>query len=105
VQTQFNQQTNFSLLSQPMILGPALGLTWAFLVHCRIQLTKTEKIEEHHLESQQSQVVFDERKATTSIKINVVYLRSLSIDYCYHIPKMNRCNYFIVDKGVFGSQN
>jgi hypothetical protein len=88
-----------------MTLGPALGLTWAFLVHCRIQLTKTEKIEEHHPDSQQSQVVFDERKATTNIKTNVVYLRSLSVDYCYYIPKTNRCNYFIVDKGVFGSQN
>ncbi|CAF0761475.1 unnamed protein product [Adineta steineri] len=104
VQTQFGQKpTDLSLLSQPMILGPALGLTWAFLVHCRIQLTKTEKIEEHHPDSQQSQVVYDERQATTSIKTNVVYLRSLSIDYCYHIPKTNRCNYFIVDKGVFGS--
>ncbi len=105
MQTQFSQITNCSLLSQPMTLGPALGLTWAFLIHCRIQLTKTEKIEEHHLDSQQSQVVFDERKATTSIKTNVVHLRSLSIDYCYYIPKTNRCNYFIVDKGVFGSQN
>ncbi len=105
MQTQFTQTTNLSSLSQPMTLGPALGLTWAFLVHCRLKLTKTEQIEEHHLDSQQSQVVFDEQKSTTCIKTNVVYLRSLSIDYCYHIPKMNRCNYFIVDKGVFGSPN
>ncbi len=105
MQTQFGQIQNFSLPVQSVILAPALGLTWAFLVHCRVQLTKTEKIEEHHLDSQQSQVVFDERKAVTSIKTNVVHLRSLSIDYCYHIPKTNRCNYFIVDKGVFGSQN
>jgi hypothetical protein len=105
VQTQFTQRVNISLSIEPMVLGPALGLTWAFLVHCRIQLTKTETIEEHHLDSQQSQVVFDEQKATTSVKTNVVYLRSLSIDYCYHIPKSNRCNYFIIDKGVFGSQN
>jgi hypothetical protein len=105
VQTQFSQLTNFSLLPQQMTLGPALGLTWAFLVHCRIKLTKTENIEEYHADSQQSQVVFDEQKATTSVKTNVVYLRSLSIDYCYHIPKSNRCNYFIIDKGVFGSQN
>lgn len=94
-----------SSVSQPMILGPALGLTWAFLVHCRIQLTKTEQIEEHNPYSQQSQVVFDEQKSLTSIKSNVVYLRSLSIDYCYHIPKVNRCNYFIVAQGVFGCPN
>ncbi len=105
MQTQFSQQTDVSLLSQPMILGPALGLTWAFLVHCRIQLTKTEQIKEDYPDSQQSQVVFDEHKSTTSIKTNVVYLRSLSIDFCYYISKTNRCNYFIVDKGVFGSRN
>mgnify|MGYP006911071026 FL=1 len=72
-----------------MTLGPALGLTWAFLVHCRIQLTRTENVEEHHLDSQQSQVVFDERKATTNILNNVVHLRSLAIDFCYYIPKTN----------------
>lgn len=88
-----------------MTLAPALGLTWAFLVHCRLKLSKTSKIEEHHAGSQQSQIVFDEQNSLTSIKKNVVHLRSLSIDYCYHIPKMNRCNYFIVDKGVFGSRN
>ena len=98
-------QTQFSQTSQSMTLGPALGLTWAFLVHCRIKLTKTENIEEHHSDSQQSQVVFDERRATTSFKANVVHLRSLSVDFCYHIPKANQCNYFIVDKGVFGCQN
>lgn len=97
VQTQLSQQCS--------ILSPALGLTWAFLVHCRIRLTKTEQIEEHHPDSQQSQVIYDEQQSLTSIKTNVVYLRSLSIDYCYHIPKTNRCNYFIVVQGVFGSEN
>lgn len=91
--------------SPTLILGPALGLTWAFLVHCRIQLTKTEQIEEHHPDSQQSQVIYDEEKSQTNIKTNVVYLRSLSIDYCYHIPKLNRCNYFIIAQGVFGCSN
>ncbi|CAF0763661.1 unnamed protein product [Rotaria sp. Silwood1] len=105
VQTQFSQQFDCSLLPPSMTLCPALGLTWAFLVHCRIKLSKTGNIEEHHPDSQQSQIVFDEQKASTSIRTNVVHLRSLSVDYCYHIPRMNRCNYFIVDKGVFGSQN
>ncbi|CAF3705599.1 unnamed protein product [Rotaria socialis] len=105
VQTQFSQIYDGSLVSQSMTLAPALGLTWAFIVHCRIKLSKTENIEEHHPDSQQSQIVFDEHKATTRIKTNLVHLRSLSVDYCYHIPKLNRCNYFIVDKGVFGSRN
>lgn len=82
-----------------------MGLTWAFLVHCRIQLRKTEQIEEHHPNSQQSQVIYDEQTSQTSIKSNVVYLRTLSIDYCYHIPKDNRCNYFIVAQGVFASDS
>ena len=104
VQTQFGAQLNDSLVPQVSTLGPALGLTWAFIVHCRLQLTRTETIEEHHLESQQSQVVFDEQRATTCIKTNLVHLRSLSVDYSYHIPKANRCNYYIVDKGVFASE-
>lgn len=81
-----------------------MGLTWAFLVHCRIRLTRTETIEERHSDSQQSQIVFNEDDSSTNIKKNMVHLRSLSIDYCYHIPKSNRCHYFIIDKGVFASQ-
>ena len=104
----FWSRFKLSSISRPVpqvsTLGPALGLTWAFLVHCRLQLTRTERIEEHHLDSQQSQVVFDERQATTCIKSNVVHLRSLSVDYCYHVPRGNRCNYYIVDKGVFASE-
>lgn len=88
-----------------MVLGPALGLTWAFLVHCRIQLIRTETIEEHHLESEQSQVVFDEEKEQTRFRNHLVHLRSFSIDFCYHIRKSQRCRYFIVDKGVFASQS
>ena len=84
-------------------MAPALGLTWAFCIHSRLRLTRTETIEEEHSESSQSRIVFNEENNETNLKKNLVHLRSLSIDFSFFIPKENRCRVFIVDRGVFSS--
>ena len=96
VQTQIGENAS-------VVLAPALGLTWAFCVHSRIRLTRTETIEEEHFESAQSQIVFNEEDDRTKVKTNLVHLRALSIDFAFFIPKENRCRVFIIDKGFFAS--